>query len=515
MAEAKNEAGVILFCAVILSLLVYGFVDQVKLMPTGDETIAYLCATGNQELYERVNKHEALYGKMSKQEDWQQFFNIEQGAFGRIAPDLAKTDLHPPLYFWILHVVLHYIQPMFKAGLLLNLLCHLAIIFVLYKLGITIGLSRKSAAIVVLFWCLSPAIISIGFVARQYQLLCLLNICAALAFAKYEQNKQPVWAVLFLLSLTAGALTHYLYLYFMLGYLAYAIVYKKHAHTWFITLAAITTAIIVLLVLHPGVLHQFMLQQTRAQQFHLTEIPLRIGKVLISFIQLVLPVMALKTFLLKLPLWAVVGGIVSLSAGLLLLFKNRSNKQVSWKSVLMGNKLVTWLLLCSLVLAIVPYLLFFTPQHAMGGQYLVLVYPFLFLTVLPQLIAENKLRSGLIIAFFTGLFLQLTWLRLDQKRYAPLFNDIKNADAICVNSTDRRGFLRVLPYLKAGQVIVMDEKIAPCGLPYPNTLFISDQSTKDNAGAYFKQAKAYDLNDGVVFYTQMVNPVFCEQLHEK
>ncbi|TAE81926.1 MAG: hypothetical protein EAY81_09400 [Bacteroidetes bacterium] len=394
-------------------------------------------------------------------------------------------------------------------------MCHLAIIFVLYKLGTTIGLNRNTAAIVVLFWCLSPAIISIGFVARQYQLLCLLNICAALAFAKYEQNKQPMWAILFLFSLTAGVLTHYLYLYFMMGYLGYAFVYKRQAHNWFVIGAAITIAVIVLVVLHPGVMHQFVLQQTRAQQFHLTEMPLRIGKVLISFIQVVLPIMVLKTFLLKLPLWAVFLGIVSFLEGILLLFKSKVNKQVSWKSVFMGNKLVAWLLLCSLGLAIIPYLLFLTPQHAMGGQYLVLVYPFLLLTILPPLIAENKLTSGLLIAFFTGLILQLVWLRLDQKRYTSLFNDIENADAICVNSTDRRGFLRLLPYLKGGQVVVMDEKLEPCKLPYTNTLFISDQATKDNAGAYFKQAKAYDLNDGVVFYTQMVNAVFCGQLPAK
>ncbi|TAE85141.1 MAG: hypothetical protein EAY81_06775, partial [Bacteroidetes bacterium] len=111
MAEAKNRSGIILFCAVILSLLVYGYVYQVKLMPTGDETIAYLCATGNQGLYEQVNKQGGLYGKISGVEDWQSFFTIKQGAFERIAPDLVQTDLHPPLYFWTLHLVLQYIQP--------------------------------------------------------------------------------------------------------------------------------------------------------------------------------------------------------------------------------------------------------------------------------------------------------------------------------------------------------------------------------------------------------------------
>lgn len=367
----------------------------------------------------------------------------------------------------------------------------------------------------VLFWCLSPAIISIGFVARQYQLLCTINIVAALAFIKFTNNKQPLWLVLFLISIAAGSLTHYLYLYFMLAYVGYAMFVQRDSKLTGVTIGAVLLAVLCLYVLHPGVISQFALQQDRAQVFNGSAIPMRVGKVLISFIQIALPVLSLKPLLLKLPVWLVSSGMVII---IILLFLAIKNKQLAafWvvKTVVGKHKLISWLLLFSLLLAIIPYLLFFTPLHAMGGQYLVLVYPFLLLILVPWLSANAAMNKLAIVVFFIGVFTQLTWFNLQQQSYRNLFQELEQADVICVNSTDRRGFLRLVPYLKK-QLVLMDEQAKPCELPYKHVLFIADEATQSMAKEYLHTANVYDLNDGVVFYTQVINEAFCEQLHGK
>lgn len=512
----KFTPNFIVWLAILFSLLAYGFIYTTKRMPTGDETIAYLCATGNQGAYEAVNKHGGIYGKITNAPEWQHFFEVRDAAWSTIAADLTQTDLHPPLYFWLLHQVLKLVKPMFLGGLLLNLLLHLLSVYLLYHLSKAIGLAKRTAAMVLLFWCLSPAILSIGFSARQYELLSAINITAALAFVKFENNKHPLWLVLFLIGIAAGVLTHYLYLYFMLAYVGYAMFIKKDGRLIVITLVLMLLAVASLYALHPGVIAQFTLQQARAQVFDVSIIPMRVGKVLISFIQIVLPVLSLKPLLLKLPVWLVSVGAIALQLTLFLALRNkRLNQYLLVDTVTNKNKLISWLLWCSLLLAIVPYLLFFTPLHAMGGQYLVLVYPFLLLTLVPWLSANTALSKLVVVFFLMGIFMQLIWLNVQQQGYNKLFQDIEHANVICINSTDRRGFLRLVPYLKK-QVVLMDEQVKPCELISEGKLFfIADQATKSNARAYLFEANEYDLYDGVVFYTQVIDVAFCGQLHGK
>lgn len=510
----KFTANIILLLAIIFTLFTYGFIYVIKQMPTGDETITYLCATGNQGTYEVVNNSSGMYGKITNSSDWQQFFEIKESTWTSIAQDLTQTDLHPPFYFWLLQQVIKVVQPIFKAGLLLNLLLHLISIYILFQIGKSVGLTKRTASMVVLFWSLSPAIVSIGFAARQYELLGVINLLTVFTFIKFEKDKHKLWLLLLLAALMMGVLTHYLYLYFMFAYVGYVIFLKRDVKTTLVVLGLIILAVASLYLLHPGVIAQFGLQQQRAQDFNVLSIPIRGGKVLISLIQIVFPVLSLKTLLLKLPIWLVSLGVLLLLAGLIWITRNRHFIQYVAGNE-SKNKLISWLLLCSLLLSIVPYLFFLTPLHAMGGQYLVLVYPFLLLTVVPRLSENILLNKWAIMVCLAGTILQLLWLSVQQQGYHKLFQQVEQADMICVNSKDRRGFLRLVPYLK-NQKVLMYEQVKPCELiSEGKLLFIADQATKSNARAYLFDANEYDLGDGVVFYTQVIDAAFCEQLHEK
>lgn len=76
-----------------------------KVLYGGDEIITYLCATGNSGAFENVIKHRYPYGELVGASEYKSFFEIKEPfCFRRIASDLCTNDLHPPLYFWLLHL---------------------------------------------------------------------------------------------------------------------------------------------------------------------------------------------------------------------------------------------------------------------------------------------------------------------------------------------------------------------------------------------------------------------------
>ena len=71
-----------------------------------DEAISYLHATGHIHEFARItNREEPPYGTWVRAADWKRFVRIEDAfCFRRIADGLARYDIHPPMYFWLLHV---------------------------------------------------------------------------------------------------------------------------------------------------------------------------------------------------------------------------------------------------------------------------------------------------------------------------------------------------------------------------------------------------------------------------
>jgi uncharacterized membrane protein len=73
-----------------------------KETPSHDESISFIAATCHQDAYERL----APDGVAVPAARWQRFWTLDRAklCFGAIGRGLAHTDLHPPLYFWLLHV---------------------------------------------------------------------------------------------------------------------------------------------------------------------------------------------------------------------------------------------------------------------------------------------------------------------------------------------------------------------------------------------------------------------------
>ena len=73
---------------------------------TRDEAVSYLCAAGRQGESLLVIKHKDYpYGAWSKAARWKEFWKADKYfCFGLISSDLLQYDIHPPLYFWLLHI---------------------------------------------------------------------------------------------------------------------------------------------------------------------------------------------------------------------------------------------------------------------------------------------------------------------------------------------------------------------------------------------------------------------------
>jgi len=89
-----------------------------------DEAISYLAATGNQAAFQEVFDQKTFpYGEWASTADWQKFLQPRGHLiFKKIQTDLGIYDVHPPLYFWLLHLWVLVVGVHNWAGESLNIL---------------------------------------------------------------------------------------------------------------------------------------------------------------------------------------------------------------------------------------------------------------------------------------------------------------------------------------------------------------------------------------------------------
>ncbi|MBC7384254.1 MAG: glycosyltransferase family 39 protein [Bacteroidia bacterium] len=513
------KSGTILFYTMLLIVLMHVYLAKQKVMYGGDEIISYLCATVNQDNYSVVLHQQPPYGKLVPAGEWKKFFEInEPYAYNRIAIDLSKTDLHPPLYFWILHTFTVWFGMHNFNGIILNFLFQLLTLWPLFKLASLLLKNRVKAAYVVFFWSFTPALISgVLYFARPYMLLSLIHICYALTFFSYFMKQENLLhRIMLLLITTMGLLVHYSFFITGLCYLLIAVLYfRKTAYRklLFIVLVWIISVIILWLI-HPHFSNSFILQQERTTSFSFHQLIARIGKTGIGFMQFLIPVMMMKHSLMMLSetfLWIFFLGGTIILITLILVYKN-TLKHLSLKVIthLRHDFFLPTVILISLA-AIAPYLLFIFPFHAMGGQYLISVYPYLAMLLVLLFYRSNyAVKTGLITIFCLGSIVTLfDFYNLQNNKYGVLINRLQQQKLIIADNTDRRSFPRLIPYLKPEQLILLinkddrkfDSTLQAINNLYPNYTLISSVQT-----GYEKQkfvsadpSKQFDLEDGILW----------------
>jgi hypothetical protein len=203
---------------------------------------------------------------------WQRF--IEPGerlAFRRIGADLADYDIHPPLYFWLLHLVTLVFGAGPRVGPVVNLVLNLGGIVLVFGLARGIFKDTTLAAWTTALWAVSPGVLQTTVHARQYSLVGVLVLGAMwCAFRLLDPQRAPgLRQALTLVALTALAvLTQY---YAMIpvagiGALAIAAWWRGERRRAGGVMGSLIVAAVVVMSAQPGLHRTLIRQQEQARE---------------------------------------------------------------------------------------------------------------------------------------------------------------------------------------------------------------------------------------------------------
>ena len=205
-----------------LALLALAFVASTGLRVAGgaekdglthDESISYLAAACHQAEYARITVFgHPPFGQWVDAEHWRALLRPDRTlCLGQIATDLSQEDIHPPLYFWLLHGWVLVVGVGLWTGVSLNVLLAAATCLALFGLARRLLGDDLRAAAVAGVWSFSPAAIRVFAEARQYELLALVAVLFMWACARFAlPTRTPRRDALLLAgAAAAGALTQF------------------------------------------------------------------------------------------------------------------------------------------------------------------------------------------------------------------------------------------------------------------------------------------------------------------
>jgi uncharacterized membrane protein len=336
---------------------------------THDDTIAYISATCHQGEF-----HRADYGPDPvPAASWKKFTKLDRRfCFGAIASGLRDYDIHPPLYFWLLHIWFLIFGVTVWSGATLNLLVSAITVVSLFGLSRYLLKDDLEAALVVTTFALSSAVVSISVEARPYDLLGLLAVLAVWATTRAtDPHGAPRrhQLVLLAIAMAAGSLTHYHFLFIVAACLAVVAVrlVGRDRKRWVKTSAAILFGYLIGFLIHPP-LGLFGRASLHNEPFDVGGLAGRWAKVAVSF----------EAFAyLLVPCVVIAAALTAYSMA-----RRRNEPHQRFRIDLRG----LWVLLVALWICAVTvtlFLSFLSPSHAMSPKYLVTAWPFLaFLAVL-------------------------------------------------------------------------------------------------------------------------------------
>lgn len=171
-----------------------------------DEAISYLAAAANQSEYEST----APVGRWVPARAWLAYWEPDGlGRWGTIRTDLARHDIHPPLYFWLLNAWLGIFPVAPWSGLLLNALLLGLAAGVVYLAARDLDVDRPAAASAGLLWAASASALASLGEARAYALVALLSVSTLWAAVRLLRAWTPGRLAVLAVLAWAGLLTNY------------------------------------------------------------------------------------------------------------------------------------------------------------------------------------------------------------------------------------------------------------------------------------------------------------------
>jgi hypothetical protein len=239
-----------------------------------DEAWCYVTATGHLGAFETGLGEPR--GRWVSAARWQALWHPQAVLdFRQISLDLARFDVHPALYFWLLHVWVLLFGVRLWSGPLLNLLIDVATGAALFFLARRPLRDSLAAALVVLAWSVSPPVRLTSSMARMYPLLALFAVlfvwALLVAIDREAPTRRPLLTLSALTMATAGGLlTQYQFAVIVVGgaLLALVTLVRGAGRCCLQVLGALVTGLLITLVVQPGVYGQFRREQVKGRAQH-------------------------------------------------------------------------------------------------------------------------------------------------------------------------------------------------------------------------------------------------------
>ena len=414
-----------------------------------DEGISYLSATGHQDAYSRIDENHP-FGTWVEASEWKKFIRIEKMfCFRQISSDLTRHDIHPPLYFWLLHLWSILLGIHLWTGPSLNILISIIAIPLIYSLAKDILKDRVEAAIVAFIWALSPTVMQVSAQTRQYDLLAFCTILLVLKIiecadtTKIFQSREFIFLSI---STAAGALAHYHFSFIIFGCGLFLIVrlIKINKRRLTAGLVSMVTGLFLFFLLHPHFFLSVKSQMVQTQAFRYAEIIPRLKAIVLTFgtffwhgrpfIYIYSPAVIYRYIY---PLF-----LIALLVGLsIIYFKTRSGIADHSRKTDQTGYYVLYFFLWIAAVTVLSYICFLTPRHAMGPRYLVMAWPFF--AFLPVLIIRfsGRFKTVLMIClcFLQTLFggMDMLYLNYPNGKKLDQIALLRSSDMILVDNVGR------------------------------------------------------------------------------
>lgn len=423
-----------------------------------DEAISYLSATGNQGDFARVVREKMYpYGQWVQAKEWQRYIELtDHFIFKKIQNDLSSHDVHPPLYFWLLHIWAIIFGVHTWTGPSLNILISTVNILILYLFAHFILDNRNKALAVAFTYSMSPGVMSATFLARNYELFTFFSILLVWKSIKIivADRKPSIFDITYIAIIAAcGLLTHYYFGLFILGVMATFIFFlfftswKEKVGANYLKVKTITiymgvaVGILLFFIVHPTFFQQLSTFQSSGQHFDFFTFILRVAKSVLAFCGYFVTVT--RRSMPPLSVWILIFLCILLLLPLLISIIKKEYSML--KEIKLNEKELIVLIFSTTVtsLIVILYISFFTHQAVMGPRYLAPLFPFLaLLTIILLRLWKHKEKTVIIaycaIMMFSGTAFAKPWHKYGIDK-API---IERCDNILLDST-KRGVLLV------------------------------------------------------------------------
>ncbi len=401
-----------LLATVIMAITLRGIETAHKQTLTHDEGISFLAATCHQGTYEQTSQK--LAGAWVPAADWKRLWRAETFfCFPQIGSDLAYYDIHPPLYFWLLHIWTWPFGLTWWSSHSLNIFIAGLITLSLYGFAGELLKNEAEAMLVAFSWALSPSIVTISTEARQYDLFTLWTVLFVWQITRATRQARSLSYATIILT-TLGLLTHYQFIIVLIGGVLFAtyMLRQTEPRRLIILLGNLAIGLCLAILIHPSFYISIQHQQQQ-QGFILAELPKRLLMVLLSFIDFL--------YIIIIGFWIA-----------------QKSKFPNLKSAIENPSLFFFLWLAGTTIFL--YLTFRSPKLAMNVKYLCAAWPFGVFSVAYIWRSAGRFKP-LLTLFFYLCPVALTIGSLFSPRYetkAPTL--LSQAESVVIDNT-KRGIL--------------------------------------------------------------------------